>query len=114
MTRVAQNGDGVADLVDLVQVVADEQERDTLLLQAPDAAEEALDPGPVEPGGGLVEDDEAGSERESARDLDELALLDGQVAGEPVDVDVERPLVEQRVRLRAQLTPVDRAEQPTL
>ena len=32
-------------------------------------------PGAVEPGGGLVEDHEAGSERESARDLDELALL---------------------------------------
>src|SRR5207244_8471138 len=68
--------------------------RSSDLLEAPDAAEQPLDRRTVEPCCRLVEDDEAGAEREGARDLDELPLLHSQVAGKPLDVDVELPLVE--------------------
>ena len=75
---VAEDRDRVADLVDLLQVVADEQERDALRLQRRGCGRTAADGGAVELGGRLVEDDEPGAERQRPGDLDELPLLDGQ------------------------------------
>ena len=50
-------------------------------LQVADPVEQPVDGGAVELGGRLVEDDEPGAEGQRAGDLDELPLLDGQLAG---------------------------------
>ena len=55
---VAQHGDGLADLVDLLQVVRDEEERHALRLQLAHPGEQPLDLVPVELRGRLVENDE--------------------------------------------------------
>ena len=78
---VAEHRHRLADLVDLLQVVRDEQEGDALRLQLAHAHEQALDLVAVELGGRLVEDDEAGAVGERAGDLDQLARLDPEVAG---------------------------------
>ncbi len=92
---VAEDGDALADLVHLFEVVRDEHHGDALLAQVAHAVEEALDGRAVELGGRLVEDDEPRAEGERAGDLDQLPLLDAQVAGEPERVDVDVVLVEE-------------------
>ncbi len=98
---VAEHRDRVADLVDLLQVVADEQEGHALRLQVADAVEEPGDRGAVELRGRFVQDDEPGAERQRAGDLDELPLLDRQLAGRGAHVDVHRPGRQQLPRLAA-------------
>ena len=61
--RVAQHRHGLADFVDLLQMVRDEQERHALALQLAHADEQALDLVAVELRGRLVENDEAGAVR---------------------------------------------------
>ncbi len=70
--------------------------------------EEPLDAGRVELRGGLVEDDEAGPEGQRPRDLHELPLLDGEVAGPRGGVDVDPVLGEQVAGPGAQRGPADR------
>jgi hypothetical protein len=88
---VAQDGHDVADLVDLLQVVADEQERHALALQVPHPPEQPVDRGAVELGGGLVEDDEPRPERQGPGDLHELPLFHREFAGEGLRIHVHRP-----------------------
>ena len=109
MPGVAEHGHRLADLVDLLQVMRDEQEGDALRLQFAHAAEEALDLVAVELGGRLVEDDEAGAVGERAGDLDQLARLDLQVAGAHVLRHCDVPAVEEVARLPAERAPADEA-----
>jgi len=88
---VAEDSHGLAQLEDLLEMVADVEKRDALLSQLPDAAEQPLHPGAVEPSCRLVEDHEPRSERQCAGDLDQLALLDGEAAGRRPHVDVHLP-----------------------
>ena len=106
---VAQHGHRLADFVDLLQMVRDEQEGDALRLQFPHPPEEALDLVAVELRGRLVEDDEAGAVGEGAGDLDQLARLDAEVAGPHVLGDRDVPAVEQLARLAADGGPADEA-----
>ena len=102
VARVAEHGHRLADLVDLLQVVRDEEEGDALGLQLADPHEEPLDLLAVELRGRLVEDDEARAVGQRAGDLDELAGLDAQVAGAHVLGDRDVPAVEHLPRLAAQ------------
>ena len=58
---VAQHGDAVGDLVDLVEEVGDEEDGDAAVAQVADDAEELLDLAAVEAGGRLVEHEHASS-----------------------------------------------------
>ncbi len=106
---VPEHGDGLAHLVHLLEVVRDEQEGDTGLLERPHAGEEPLDLPFVELRGGLVEDDEAGAEAQRARDLHHLTVLDLEVAGAGLGVDAHVPGVQERGGLGTQPAPADQA-----
>ena len=106
---VAQHGHRLADLVDLLQVMRDEQEGHALRLQLAHAPEQALDLVAVELGGRFVEDDEAGAVGEGAGDLDQLARLDLEVAGARVFRHRDVPAVEELARLPAKRRPADQA-----
>ena len=92
---VAQHGDPVGDLVDLVQEVGDEQDRDARVAQLADHAEELLDLVAVEAGRRLVQDEHLGLEHHGPADRDEL--LDGDRVGRQqrarVDVHAQAPQV---------------------
>ena len=68
-------------------------------LQVAHPVEQPLDAARVQLGGRLVEDDEPGAEGQGSGDLDHLALLDAEVGGRALDVDVDAPLVQQCLRL---------------
>ncbi len=104
----------VADLVDLRQMVADEQERHPLRLQVADPVEQPGDSGAVEPGRRLVEDDETGAERQRPGDLHELPLLHRQVTGRGPRVDLHRPPGEQLGGAAVQRRPSDQAGPATV
>ncbi len=110
--RVPVDRDGVADLVDLLQVVADEQESHALRLQPAHAVEQPADGGRVELGGRFVENDEPGAERQRPRDLHELPVLDAQLMGRPSRVDVDRPVGQQPRCLATQPRPADQPGRP--
>ena len=93
---VAQHGEAVADLVDLVEEVRDEEDRDALLLERADDAEELGDLVGVEARGGLVEDEQLRLHVDGAGDRHEL------LHGERV-VAEQRPRVEVEVEAREQL-----------
>ena len=106
---VAQHRHRLADLVDLLQVVRDEEEGDALRLQLAHAHEQALDLVAVELRRRLVEDDEARAVGERTGDLDQLARLDLEVAGAHVFRHRDVPAVEKLARLPAQRPPADQA-----
>ncbi|EFG64279.1 tat (twin-arginine translocation) pathway signal sequence [Streptomyces sp. SPB074] len=109
---VAQDGDGLAHLVHLLEVVRDEQEGDARLLQRPHPGEETVDLTAVELCRGLVQDDEAGPDAERAGDLHHLPVLDAQVPGAGPRIDVDVPVAEERGGLGAQPAPGDEAAAP--
>ena len=85
---VAQDGEGVGDLVDLVEPVADVDDAVAAVAQGVQDVEEA---GAVRGGqarGGFVEDDEPGPGGQGAGDGDEGALGAGEVGDRGVRVEV--------------------------
>ncbi len=104
---VAEHGRSIADLVDLLEMVRDVEDRDAARLHATDAIEQPLDRVRLERRRGLVENEEARADPERARDLDDLLLLDRELDGRLVDVEVETPLEQKLPRLPAQLLPAD-------
>ena len=74
-----------------LQTVRDDQERCALRAQAAHEGEEDVDLVRAERRGRLVEDDEAGVERERAQNLDHLLLGDGQIADLAIGVDRQIP-----------------------
>ena len=89
LAAVAEDGHRVGDAQDVVEKVRDEDDAAAAVAQAPQNAEQALDLGRRERGGGLVEDDDARARKEHARDLDELLQADRQVADALVRIDVD-------------------------
>ena len=86
---VAQHGDPVADRIDLIEEMGDEDDADAAALEIPQDLEKRLDLVRVEAGGRLVEDEHLGREIDGARDGDDL--LDGHRIGAQGigDVDIE-------------------------
>ena len=78
---VAQGGDPLADLEDLLQPVGDEQHGRALLAQGADDAEEPGHLAAGEGGGRLVHDQDAGVEGERLGDLDDLLVGDHHPCG---------------------------------
>ena len=90
LLAAAQHGDPVGDLEHLVQLVADEDDRLPVRLQAADDLEELVRLLRRQHGGRLVEDEDVGAAVERLQDLDPLLLADGDVADERGRVDGER------------------------
>ena len=106
---VAEDRDGVGDLLDLVQLVADDDRRDPLLAEAQDQVEQMVGVVVVESGGRLVEDEELDLFRQGLRDLDQLLLSDADLIDGRGRVLVEADALEQLARLEVGLVPVDEA-----
>jgi len=104
---IAEHRRAIADLVDLLEMMRDVEDRDAARLHAAHAFEQPLDRLRLERRRRLVEDEEARADRERAGDLDDLALLDRQLRRGLVDVEVEPPLEQQPPGLPAELAPVD-------
>ena len=107
---VAQHGDPVADLVDLVEEVRDEQDRDAPLLEVADHAEQLGALLAVEARRRLVQDEDLDLRGDRACDRDQL--LDGErVASQQRGrVDVEAEAGEHLLRVSPHRGPVDQAE----
>ena len=107
---VAEHREAVADLVHLVEEVRDEEDRDALLLQRADDAEELGDLVGVEARGRLVEDEHLRLHVDRAGDRDELLHRERVVAEQRVRIDVEVEPREELRRAAAHRAPVDRTE----
>ncbi len=112
-TAVAHHDNLLADLVNLLQMVRNEQERHALGLQAGDMIEELADLAGFEPRGRLVQDNEAAALSEGAGDLEKLALPHGQFAGALVGIHVEPPDLKRIAGQPPDLAPADRSEAPS-
>ena len=104
---IAQHGHALADRKDLLQAVGDEDDRDAVLAQALDDAEQPRDLSGGERRGRLVHHDDAGVERQRLADLDDLLLGNRQAAGYAVGVDRHAQPLEQRSRLALHRAVVD-------
>ena len=88
----------VAQLEDLVEPVAHEQDRDAASAQASDDREQPLDLVRGERRGRLVEDQDARLDRQRLGDLDQLLVGHRQAADRRADVELDVELLEQRLR----------------
>ena len=99
----AHHRDAVADLVDLVHPVGDEDDADALSREAADHREQPVARGDVERGGGLVEDQDLGLAQQGPDDAAGLAvrerqLLDGELEVERVPEQLLERLARPRTR----------------
>ena len=100
-TAVAQHRHPVGDLVDLVEEVRDEQDRDAAVAQAAHHPEQLGDLVGVQARGRLVEDQHPGVDVDRTGDRDEL-------------LDRDRVLAERRGRVDVQVEPVERLRGPAV
>lgn len=114
---VAQDGHAVADLVDLVEEVGDEEDRHALVPQLPHQAEQFEDLVTVETGGRLVQDQDLGAGALAVAvagahrpyDRDQLLHREGVRGQRCGDVDVQAEAVDELRRLLAHALPLDAA-----
>ncbi len=85
----AQHGHPIGDRPGLAQLVRDDHDRQPVLAEAVDHAEQRLDLLRSERARGLVEDDDARLGDQHPDELDDLALRQAQVAHQGVGIDVE-------------------------
>ncbi len=105
---VAQDRDAVADRVDLVEEVRDEEDGDTLVAKTSHHGEEDLDLGGVQARGRLVEDENLGVGDHRAADRDELLQRDRDGREGCAGVEVAEPHAGEGVLgLGVGLPPVD-------
>src|SRR6185295_17565389 len=110
VTAVADDGDDVGELADLLEPVADVEDRDAAVAEPTDGGEEAVDLVGRQRGGGLVHDQQPRTRRERLRDLEELPVGDAEPAYGGVGADLHRHLPEDAGRLGPHGAPVDGAE----
>src|SRR5690606_2102106 len=107
---VADDGDLIRDLLDLIELVADDDRGDALRLQPEDEIEQMLGVVLVERGGGLIEDEQLHILVERLGDLDELLLADAEVLDRDIGILVESDAGEQLGGALLLRHPVDRTE----
>ena len=110
VAAVAHHGDPLADREDLVEAVRDEEDGVAPGAQRLDDAEQPLDLVRRQRRGRLVHHDDARVRRQRLRDLDELLIGDREAPGEPVRVEPDAELLEQRCGLAPHPSPVDSSE----
>ncbi len=106
---VADDGDGIADRSDLVELVGDHDLGDALGLQAAHQVEQVGRVVLVQGRGGLVQDQQADVLRQRLGDLHQLLLADAEAFDRGVRVDVQADSGQQVDRAVARLRPVDQA-----
>jgi len=106
-TTVAQHGDAVGELEQLVEPVGHEDDRHPLVLQGPDDVEQGVGLVLVQRAGRLVEDEDAGVHRQRPRDLHHLTLVGPEVPHRSVDIDVHPEPGQRLGRCVPAGTPVD-------
>ena len=89
-----------ATLEHLVELVADEDDRDALGRELAERVEQLVDLLRHEHGGWLVEDEDAGSPVEHLHDLDALAVADAELGDERVGLDREAVDPDRARRIR--------------
>ena len=108
---VAEDGVAVGDAENLIELVADEEDRLALALQEFDEQKKLLDLLGRECGGRLVHDDDPGVDRHGTRHRDEVLVGDAEIAQPRVGVDVAgMHRVEHFARVGAHRLPVDRTQ----
>ena len=107
---VAEHGDGVADGVELVEPVADVDDRDALVAQCPDDVEEGGHLAWFEGGGGLVHDDHAGVAGHRAGQRDHLLGADSQGVQGLVHIHGDAEVAQGGLRGAVHPAEVDQAE----
>ena len=112
VAAVAQHRHGVADLLHLLELVADEQDADPVGPELLQEVEQHHGFVGGERGGRLVEQQHLGAERERLGDLDELHLGDAEPRHRHAGIDVEAQHVEPVLRARVDPGIVDRRHDP--
>lgn len=95
VAAVAQDGDPVADAVELVHAVADVEDGDALAAQVLDDPEEGLDLAGLQRRGGFVHDDDLGPYGDGAGERDHLLGADAERVQGPLGVDADAEAVEE-------------------
>ena len=106
---VAQHGDAIGDLEDLVEPMRDEQHEQAAPLQLGDGVEQAQALLGRQHRGGLVEREDARRRRQGARDLDELARRDAERAGDAGRIERQPEFLEQSRRPLVQGAAIEQA-----
>ena len=106
---VTDDGDGIRDLLDLVELVGNDDGRDAAALQAEDQVQQVLGVGFVQRRGGLVEDEELHGLVQRLGDLHELLLADADFLDGGIRVLPQPHPGEQFAGPGAGLGPVDHA-----
>ena len=109
MLSIAQHGDAIGQLENLLQAVADVDDADAALPKTPDHVEEHAHLGRVKRGGRLVHDHQRSLERDGARQRHHLLQRHAQVHHRHAEIDVHAQPVEQLLRRAAHARPVDPA-----
>ena len=106
---VAQYRDPVGDLIDLVQEVADEEDRHSPVAQIADHREQPVHLVPVQAGRGLVQDEHARLTDHGPADRDQLLDRDRLAGEDRVRVEVQPEVLQVASRLPVRRPPVDAA-----
>ena len=109
LPAVAQDGDAIADLGDLLEPVRDVDDRPALGLERADDLEQPAGLAVGQRRGRLVHDHDLGVERQRLGDLDHLSLRDAQLLDRRLRVEIETDARERVTAHRAGSTRVDGA-----
>src|SRR5215831_10823450 len=107
---VAQDRDAVGDAEDFVHPVRDVDQAESALGEPTEQFEEQFDLMRFERRRGLVQDEQLRLDRQRLRDLDDLAFGQAEVFDRRVGRYLQLELIEQFLRSRVQLAPIDQAE----
>ena len=106
---VAQHGDAVGDLGDLVELVRDQDRGDALRAERDQAIEQRGAVGLIQARGRLVEDEQPHLLGQRLRDLDQLLLADAEIGDQRVRRLAQADLRQQLPRAPVDLLAVDHA-----
>ena len=106
---VAQDGDGIGDLRDLVELVRDQDRGDALRLELEQQVQKRVAVLLVQACGRLVEDQELHLLGQRLGDLDELLLADAEIGDQRLGRLAQAHHLEQLLRAREGQRPVDDA-----
>ena len=109
---LAHDDDPVADVEDVGEAMAHEEDRDAALLEPGDEVEKEPDLLGRQRRGGLVHEQQSRLELERPRDGDHLALAAGERAGLPVRVDAQPEVRDEALGLGRHRAPVEQADRP--
>jgi hypothetical protein len=107
---VAHDRYAIADRIELVELVADEDHRNALALELADDVEQDLDLALVERGGGLVHDHQPRLEGYRARNGDHLLDRRAEAGEGPADVDVHLEPAQHLGRMTMHFRPPEESE----